>query len=60
MSDNFEQFKEEVDKLQHLVAEGENGCSTWHTMVHKRMKKLCFLYYGYEPSVIKPLDKDGK
>ena len=45
-----EKFKEEVDKLAHLLEEDETGCATWHMMVHDRMKAICMQYYGHVPS----------
>lgn len=52
--ENIEQFKEEVEKLNKLLNADEQGLGTWWNMLDNRVKSLFKMYYGYEPSAIKP------
>jgi hypothetical protein len=40
----FEEFKEQVDKLKALVDDPQPGCIAWHMFLNQRMEALIALW----------------
>jgi len=44
--DKFTQFKQEIEKLHHLLQDEQNGLFSWYQLLNERMIKISQLYYG--------------
>jgi len=44
--DKFTQFKQEIEKLNHLLQDEQSGLFSWHQLLNERMIKINKLYYG--------------
>lgn len=52
---DMENFKKEVEKLNQLVQEDEQGMGTWWMMLDERIQNIFKMYYGFKPSALNNL-----